>query len=149
MSEQLLLFQLDRHQLGIRVRHVREIVRCVALTAPLRDSTALEGVFSLRGRTVPVVSLARALGLSTRKPSPSDFLIVLENEADLWAMRVDGGLETVEAEGLETEPSSLHPLMPESLHVGDRIVFLPDLHQVEQLVNPDDRSLKASERMTE
>ena len=60
---ELLLFRLGGTQVyGINVFKVQEVIRCPVLTQVPRANAAIRGVANMRGKTIPVIDLAFALG---------------------------------------------------------------------------------------
>jgi two-component system, chemotaxis family, chemotaxis protein CheV len=60
---ELLLFKLTRRQrYGINVFKVQEVIQCPALTAVPHSNDAVRGVANLRGKTISIIDLRKALG---------------------------------------------------------------------------------------
>lgn len=75
------------------IHTVVEVVRMVAIT-PLPEAPAvMDGVINLRGRTVPVVSLSRRLGLPPPPYDPESYLLVVGNGRQMLAIPVDEVLD--------------------------------------------------------
>jgi purine-binding chemotaxis protein CheW len=86
------------HTLGIDVRQVREIVRVRPLT-PLPDAPRLiEGVVELRGKVIPVVDLARALGQDPVSDEAHACIALVEVEGLALGLRVAAALEVLSAD---------------------------------------------------
>jgi purine-binding chemotaxis protein CheW len=101
-------FYLDRHQFGLDVASVQEVIRHQDVTRlPL---AALRGVINLRGRIVPAVDLRRCLGLEA---APGGFdpvnIIVRSAGAAVVSLLVDRIGDVVEAteSALERTPETL------------------------------------------
>lgn len=60
---QLVTFLLDGEEYGVDVMQVREIISVPEITRAHNASPDVEGMISLRGSVIPVVSLRRKLGL--------------------------------------------------------------------------------------
>ena len=80
---EILLFTLGmdartgrRETFGINVFKVREVMRTPAITAAPEMPAAVEGMVSLRGVLVPVVDLAKYVGIGSE--TPRDIMIVTE-----------------------------------------------------------------------
>ncbi len=76
---ELLMFHLgDEQCFGINVFKVQEVIHCPPLTRVPQSHLAVRGIADIRGRTIPVLDLARVLG----KEGPADpcegFVIVTE-----------------------------------------------------------------------
>lgn len=60
---ELLLFRLGGKQVyGINVFKVQEVIRCPVLTQVPKANSAVRGIANMRGKTIPVIDLAYALG---------------------------------------------------------------------------------------
>ena len=74
---ELLLFTLgDRQRYGINVFKVQEVIHCPTLTAVPHAHPIVRGIANMRGRTIPVMDLARAIG---KRPLPegSDLFVII------------------------------------------------------------------------
>ena len=90
---ELLLFRLNGPQLyGINVFKVREVIQCPKLTVLPHANPVVRGVASIRGRTVPVIDLALAIGRSQLDNTDNGFVIITEynmNEQGFLVAAVD------------------------------------------------------------
>jgi chemotaxis signal transduction protein len=85
---ELLVFQLsDGQRYGINVYKTREVLRAVNVTRVPEQHAWLDGFLRLRGKTVPVVSLHRALGLPS--PGPDAVMLLTEFNQSVQAFPVD------------------------------------------------------------
>ncbi len=76
---ELLLFTLgDRQRYGINVFKVQEVIHCPTLTAVPHAHPIVRGIANLRGRTIPVMDLARAIGKRPLPESSDLFVIITE-----------------------------------------------------------------------
>jgi len=76
---ELLLFRLDgRQQFGINVFKVQEVIQCPGLTQVPHSHPVVCGVAKLRGKTIPVIDLARAIGRPAAGDVAGKFVIVTE-----------------------------------------------------------------------
>ena len=84
-----LLCVLGPLTLGFEALHVREVM-ALPLVTPISEAAPLvAGAVNLRGRVVPLLDLRAALGLEITPPTARESLIVLENEEQIVAVRVD------------------------------------------------------------
>lgn len=88
-------FAVGESVFGLPVGSVAEIVRVVAPAPVPGAHDDVLGMVNLRGRAVPVVELARALGLGSRPISLRMYIIVAEVERDLLGLLVDDVLDVV------------------------------------------------------
>lgn len=85
---ELLVFQLsDGQRYGINVYKTREVLRAAEVTRVPEQHAWLDGFLRLRGQTVPVVSLHRALGLPA--PAADSVLLMTEFNQSVQAFPVD------------------------------------------------------------
>ncbi len=88
-------FEVGGRVYAVDVSQIREVVRWVEPT-PLPDSPELiGGVFDMRGAIVPVVDLARALGLAPIVPNLTARIAVVEVEGMVIGLAVQAALEVV------------------------------------------------------
>ena len=84
---EILLFSLEsmrpqggRETFGINVFKVREVMRAPAVTRAPDMPPAVEGIVSLRGTLVPVIDLAKYLGIAADGARPGIMLVTEYNE---------------------------------------------------------------------
>jgi two-component system chemotaxis response regulator CheV len=88
---ELLLFHLGNGELyGINVFKVREVMKMPPLTRMPEVSPCIEGVSNIRGQTVPVIGLRRALGLSELPQTEAGKVIIAEYNRSLQGLHVAG-----------------------------------------------------------
>lgn len=76
---ELLLFNLGGRQLfGINVFKVREVIPCPPITRHPNASPLVRGMSNIRGKTIPIIDLGRALGRAPLEDPRSAFVIVTE-----------------------------------------------------------------------
>ena len=139
---EILLFTLGvdprtgrRETFGINVFKVREVMRTPNITAAPEMPSSVEGMVSLRGNLVPVVDLARYVGIGT--DTPRDIMIVTEYNGhtqgflveavdtilrlDWSQMRVPPDMLTANMGGLVTAVTELK---------GEKLVMMLDVEKV-------------------
>lgn len=131
MTEEVLVLEIDDHCYGLSVKHVREVIRAVALTPSPNADDHLEGILNLRGQSVPVINVRRQFGFPDRDIVPADYLIVMQLKEQLSAIRVDRAVELRPIETALIEPVD-SGITPERAVVGivkfdERLVFLLDV----------------------
>lgn len=76
---EILLFSLGTHEIfGINVFKVREVSKTPAITKSPHMPVGVEGLISLRGNVIPVLSLARVMQLSDAPPGRGGSMMVTE-----------------------------------------------------------------------
>jgi purine-binding chemotaxis protein CheW len=76
-DQRVCLFEVAGDRFGLRLESVREIVPMASLSCPPSMPAILEGFLNLRGDAVPVLRLARLLGLPQDELAMHTPLIVL------------------------------------------------------------------------
>jgi two-component system chemotaxis response regulator CheV len=88
---ELLLFRLDGKQLfGINVFKVQEVIQCPPLTQFPDSHRVVRGVANMRGRTVTVMDLGRAVGLRGVENPEDNFVVVTEYNQHVQGFLVGG-----------------------------------------------------------
>ena len=72
-----LTFELDREEYGIEILRVREITSAAGLQSVPEQPACAGGAITLRGRTVPVVSMRRRLGIGNAAGAETDPCVVV------------------------------------------------------------------------
>lgn len=78
---ELLLFRLDSKQVyGINVFKVREVLQCPRLTSVPKKSHLVKGLAHIRGGTIPVIDMTRAIGMypTGDQDTSNKFIIITE-----------------------------------------------------------------------
>jgi two-component system chemotaxis response regulator CheV len=87
---ELLLFRIDGHQrFGINVFKVQEVIQCPPLTAVPQSHPVVLGVAKLRGRTISIIDLSRAIGAAAVRDAQGKFVIVGEYNRKVQGFLVD------------------------------------------------------------
>ena len=88
---ELLLFRLNGKQLfGINVFKVQEVIQCPTLTQFPDSHRVVRGVANMRGRTVTVMDLGRAVGLRGVENPEENFVVVTEYNQHVQGFLVGG-----------------------------------------------------------
>jgi purine-binding chemotaxis protein CheW len=100
-------FEVGGQVYAIDVSQIREVVRWQAVTPLPNAPTLIEGVVDLRGSVVPVVDLARALGLGSVKSGVRARIAVTEVEGLVMGLAVDAAVDVlpVDVTRLEDPPA--------------------------------------------
>jgi two-component system chemotaxis response regulator CheV len=134
---EILLFSLGTHEVfGINVFKVREVSQTPEITKTPNMPKGVEGLISLRGNVVPVLSLTTAMGLDDHSPGQGGSMMVTEyNKRNLGFLvhsvdriiRVDW--EKVRA--AESSTSSSHTNITAITELPDgRLVSILDVEQI-------------------
>ncbi len=88
---ELLLFRLDGKQLfGINVFKVQEVIQCPTLTQIPDSHHVVRGVANMRGRTVTVMDLGKAIGVRGVDKPEENFVVVTEYNQFVQGFLVGG-----------------------------------------------------------
>lgn len=140
-SQVLLIFDLDGARFGLDATQVRESVWLPELTPVEEAPPWVIGLFSLRGRIVPVADLHLRFGHPARRYTPSDQVVVLETDHLVMGLIVSEIREVIEilSEAIQlppqfdtVTPSSAHLVTGEA-RVGDDLVTLLDVVRLTHL----------------
>lgn len=102
-TRQLVIFTLGEEQYGVPITSVQEIIRHTP-PRPMPESPAgVEGVINLRGRLIPVLSLAERLGVYAETPQDAK-VVIIELEDSTVGIVVDEVREVVTIDLAVTEP---------------------------------------------
>lgn len=76
---EILMFKLDSGQrFGLNVFKIQEVIQCPPLTVLPHSHPVVRGVASMRGKTIPVLDLAKAIGRRPLTETTGNFVIVTE-----------------------------------------------------------------------
>lgn len=92
---QLVVFRLNEQTYGVDIGHVLEIIRATDITAIPGAPEFVEGVINLRGRVIPVIDLARRLGLAPISVTGDSRIVIMEVGGATAGMMVDGVSEVL------------------------------------------------------
>lgn len=88
-AHQYLIIQVEKLEAAISIDGVLRVIQSLEIT-PVPDSPALiEGVFSLQGRMIPVVSLRKLMKRPSKPIALSDALVICEFSQHLMAFLCD------------------------------------------------------------
>ncbi len=128
-ERQVVVFSLHGERYGLPITAVREIIRYVAPSATAAARGVIQGMISLRGRTLPIVDLSSRIGQQLEVGSQTRIL-VLEVPGGAIGLIVDGvdGILPIPAAQIEPMPvaSADNGFGEEVAAVGDRLIVLID-----------------------
>ena len=108
LAGKYLTFHLAKKEFAVRVTQVREIMGVQETTSVPRTPVYVQGVFNLRGRVVPVISLRLKLGIPEDEYTPRTCIIVVdmkgENGLVPVGVVVDGVSEVLNLQAADIEP---------------------------------------------
>ncbi|MCQ2031344.1 chemotaxis protein CheV [Stutzerimonas zhaodongensis] len=150
---EILMFRLSgRQQFAINVFKVQEVVQLPKMTLMPHRHGSVCGVVNLRGQTLPVIDLSRAIGLRPLVPDERSTIIVTEYNRSIQAFLV-GGVERIlnlNWEEVLPPPSTAgrQHYLTAITKVEDRLVEVIDVEKVLAEIVPYNTSI-APERLTD
>ncbi len=150
---EILMFRLSgRQQFAINVFKVQEVVQLPKMTLMPHRHGSVCGVVNLRGQTLPVIDLSRAIGLRPLVPDERSTIIVTEYNRSIQAFLV-GGVERIlnlNWEEVLPPPSTAgrQHYLTAITKVEDKLVEVIDVEKVLAEIVPYNTSI-APERLTD
>lgn len=133
---EILLFELGTHEtFGINVFKVREVSKTPAITKSPNMPNGVEGLISLRGNVIPVVSLAKVMGLTDAPPERGGSMMVTEYSKRTLGFLVHGVDRIIRVEwdkvrAPEAITSGAHDYITAITEVQGRLVSIVDVEQI-------------------
>lgn len=88
---ELLMFHLgDKQRFGINVFKVQEVIHCPAVTRLPQSHAVVRGIADIRGKTIPIIDLARVVGKPHLEDPRQGFIIVTEYNNSVQGYLVSG-----------------------------------------------------------
>lgn len=87
---EVLVFDVADYTFGINVAKVREVLPAAQITALPRAHRSIRGVFKLRNRVIPCVSLLEHLGIRSSRENSESTMILTDLNQQQTAFLVDG-----------------------------------------------------------
>jgi purine-binding chemotaxis protein CheW len=150
-SRPLVIFDLDGVRFGLDIKRVRETVWLPELTPMEEAPPWIVGIFSLRGRIVPVVDLHLRFGHAPQPYTPDNQVVVLEMDQQLMGVIVSEVREVIElaSDAMQPPPQftlapNPDPLVAGEARVNDDLITLLDMTQLSQL--PQDMAQSVAEK---
>jgi len=103
---QLVIFSVDNEEYGVDVLKVREIIRMTDITRVPNAPEFVDGVFNLRGKVIPIISLRKRLSLPVVDYTRDTRIIVIDLDNELTGIIVDSVVEVIRITTDDIQPSS-------------------------------------------
>ena len=144
---ELLLFSLGgRQRFAINVFKVQEVMSLPALTEIPDRNELVVGVTHLRGQTIPVIDLRRAIKMGTTKIDDDSTIIVTEYNMTVQAFLVAGVERIVNMNWNEILPpptgAGRSHYLTAITQIDDRIVEIIDVEKVLAEITPYDNEIE-------
>ncbi|MDN7011991.1 chemotaxis protein CheW [Methanoculleus sp. FWC-SCC3] len=122
----LLFFTVEGLTCALPLAETRQVVGMVELQPPTGKRRGGAGTMNLRGRTVPVYSLRRLLGLADRPPLPTDVLVIAHLSGECVALWADG-VQGVQGSPIQFPPEADASSPPGMVLTEDGKIIIYDL----------------------
>ena len=136
MEKQLVIFKVGQEVFGVDIVAVEGIVKIQELTRIPQAPAYMEGITNLRGSVLPVIDLARRLGMPDQgRTQEARIMVVFAGEVKL-GMIVSAVLEvlTIESSIIEPPPPMASTVNTEYIvgivNIEKRLIILLDLVKV-------------------
>jgi two-component system chemotaxis response regulator CheV len=123
---------------GINVAKVREIINPLPVTPLANSHPNIDGLFTLRGKVVPLINLAKCL--ASTQVTDTHKVIVCEINGVFTAFKVDDVTRIYRISWSQMEPPpnvSGSELVVGVVKMNDRLIILLDFEKILADVNPD------------
>ncbi|MDH5652967.1 MAG: chemotaxis protein CheV [Gammaproteobacteria bacterium] len=132
---ELLLFSLGGSQrFGINVFKVQEVIQCPKLTKVAHSNKMVRGITNIRGKTIPVMDLASAIGKGRIEDVENSYVIVSEFNQSVQGFLVEGvdRIVNMKWEDIQPPPKGLGKdnYMTAVTKVDDKLVEIIDVEKV-------------------
>ena len=97
-------FRVGGSLLGVDVRQVEEINRCIDMTRVPGVCCHVRGVINLRGEVVTVIDLGQVLGLPPAKITKQTRIVVMRSKGEQIGLMVDNIVDVIRARADEIAP---------------------------------------------
>jgi two-component system chemotaxis response regulator CheV len=136
---ELLLFRLGgRQRFGINVFKVQEVIQCPPLTSVPQSHPVVLGIANMRGKTIAIMDLARAIGATPTEDHRDKFVIITEYNCKVQGFLVDSVDHIVNMNWEEILPppkgAAQGSYMTAVTQVDDELVQIIDVEKVLQEV---------------
>jgi purine-binding chemotaxis protein CheW len=108
---EVLVFEVETERCAIPIEWIKEIIRYVEPTSVPHTVDFLEGIISLRGEMIPLISGRKRLGRQPKVPDRKSRIIILEDGPHRYGILVDAvaHVTTISRNKIEPPPSVLGP----------------------------------------
>ncbi len=138
---QLVTFRLGTEEYGINIMQVQEIIRLPDIVWVPKTRSFVEGIINLREQVIPVVDLAKRLGVSSEGRTDDTRVVIANIQGSLVGLVVDSVSEVMRIRKEDIEPlpeimtASNEKCLKGIAKLDDRLIILLDL---ENALSDDD-----------
>ena len=132
---EMLLFRLGTAQrFGINVFKVQEVIQCPKLTRVPNANSVVRGIANMRGKTIPVMDLAMAIGMTPVDDIESSYVIITEYNRSIQGFLVSAvdRINNMKWEDILPPPpgGGLGSYLTAVTHVDDQLIEVIDVEKV-------------------
>jgi len=130
----LVIFSLGEKEYGVDIRQVYRVIRMRKPVSVPEAADFVEGVISLRGKVVPLVSLRKKMGIADDGVKRPSRIIITETDGHPIGVVVDSVTDVVSVESLSVTPPD--QILKDAkyligvVQLGNRIVLMADLKKI-------------------
>ncbi|GMB01930.1 chemotaxis protein [Pelosinus sp. IPA-1] len=131
-------FTVGKVNYGINVAKVREVINLVPVTQMPNSHSYVDGIFTLRGRVMPLVNLSRCLGVEEQKSSTQNIIVSeLNNYFVGFLVNEVSRIHRVSWSVMEPPPNVANSDgVVGIIKMGEKIVILLDFEKIVAEINP-------------
>jgi len=138
---ELLLFKLiGRQRFGINVFKVREVLQCPKLTILPKQDPFIKGVAHIRGQTISVIDMSKAIGGPAITQTEDSFIIIAEYNRSVQGFLVAGVERIVTLSWKDMMPppegAGKSSYLTAVTEIDDQMVSILDVEKVLNEINP-------------
>lgn len=138
---ELLLFKLvGRQRFGINVFKVREVLQCPKLTTLPKQDAFIKGVAHIRGQTISVIDLSKAIGGPEITQTEDSFIIIAEYNRSVQGFLVAGVERIVTLSWKDMMPppegTGKSSYLTAVTEIDDQMVSILDVEKILNEINP-------------
>ncbi len=133
----LVSFKLGEEEYAFDINVIREIIKLVEITRVPKSPPFVQGVINLRGRVIPVLNLAKRMGIKNTNTEQEDSkIMIIESENRTIGLIVDSVSEVIEIpfSNIESNPIISHETESEFISgvgkLDNRLFSILDLEKI-------------------
>lgn len=133
---EIVSFNLGEETYGVKIDHVKEILKPLEITPVPRTPDYLEGVTSLRGEIIPVFDLKKRLGLESIKEERKRRILILSVRNETMGALIDkvSGVVKLRRDSIEPPPTIITGTEADFLEgvsrIDDKFIGLLNIEEV-------------------
>ena len=131
-------FNVGKVNYGINVAKVREVINLVPITKMPQAHPYVDGLFTLRGRVMPLVNLPRCLNMETEDELKNIIVTEINNYNIGFLVNSVSRIHRISWTEMEPAPNvSDSPMVVGIIKMPDKMVLLLDFEKIIAEINPE------------